>query len=154
MKKVKISIVSFLGTIILSLIVYVGYINYQTYQANKLMNDAIKKAGLPISEVITIHATTYNQQGFFESEWYGEDITTKKDYKHWRQVVKKRGKYLSGKPLGDTAALSNPKNCELNYGLLLEDGVARIGPVYAGTSARSSQLDEFAYHFPNQFPGE
>lgn len=45
MKKVKISIVSFLGVIILSLIVYFGYINYQTYQANKLMNDAIKKLG-------------------------------------------------------------------------------------------------------------
>ncbi|EBF5184280.1 hypothetical protein FH019_14650 [Listeria monocytogenes] len=154
MKKVKISIVSFLGVIILSLIVYFGYINYQTYQANKLMNDAIKKAGIPISEVITIQATNYNQQGLFGPEWYGEDITTKKDYKHWKQVVKKRGKYLSGKPLGDTAALSNPKNCELTYGLLLQDGVARIGPVYAGTSATSSQLDEFAYHFPNQFPEE
>ncbi|EQA6979639.1 hypothetical protein ACX6RG_002812 [Listeria monocytogenes] len=65
MKKVKISIVSFLGVIILSLIVYFGYINYQTYQANKLMNDAIKKAGIPISEVITIQATNYNQQGLF-----------------------------------------------------------------------------------------
>lgn len=82
-------------------------------QADKVINSAFEKSGMPSDQMIVI-VKTNRQLNLFGYGNYHKILTTKKDYEFWKQEVQKRGKLFSGKSF-DKAFLQDPKNCELYY---------------------------------------
>ncbi|WP_163653609.1 DUF3139 domain-containing protein [Listeria sp. PSOL-1] len=149
MKKWKIVLLVLLILIVVAVLGYLAYTHLKTNQANKRIDQTIKSANIPDSEIIVLRKPTYNSE-VFGSEWFTKVITTKKDYQTWKNMVKKKHKFLNGEELTNKneAKLNSVKNCELTYELTYESVNRSVRSVYGygENSATKQQVEtDFSY---------
>lgn len=147
MKKIKKIMISSLACILLIVGCYVGWIKYQTVQAENKIHQKLASLGIPKDELIVVENIEYNQKMFFGDKWYVEGVTTKKDYEKWKEMVTTSGKYLSGEPYNEGVDSLNAENCELLYSVMYSKNDVNVSQSYAGDSfdEGDERVSAFAY---------
>ncbi|WP_115751730.1 hypothetical protein [Listeria kieliensis] len=149
MKRWKVVFLVVLILIIGGVVGYKGYIYFKTKQANHQIDQAIHKIGIPKNEIIVIENPKYNAE-VFGNEWFTKEITTKKDYQTWKNMVRTKHEFLNGKKLTseNKNKLNFASNCELTYSFTYQSANKSVDAdsAYGDNSATKEQENAyFAY---------
>ncbi|EAC6693234.1 hypothetical protein ACR92_15645, partial [Listeria monocytogenes] len=135
MKKI---IIGVLVVIVLIIAVVEGkyYINmyYQKGQAKKPIEASIKASKIPKKDIYVIKENEYESESIGDS--VQKEITTKKDYENWKQLVSKRKKYLDGSSWHKKKGWDKIDKCEISYLFVYDTHTKKVRKYYilAGNS--------------------
>lgn len=148
MKKMKRITISLLVCILVLVGSYFGWIKYQSVQAENKIHQKLVFLGIPEDELLVVKEIEYNQKMFFGDKWYAEDVTTKKDYEKWKEMVTTTGKYLSGETYNEGEDSIKAENCELLYSIIYKRNDVRVSQSYAGNSFHIGDEKASAFAYP------
>lgn len=135
MKKI---VIGLLVAIVLIIAVIEGkyYINmyYQKARAKKPIEAAIKNSRIPQKDIYVMKENEYKSESIGDS--VQKEITTKKDYKNWKQFVSEKKKYLDGSSWHKKKGWDKIDKCEISYQFVYDTHTKKVRKYYilAGNS--------------------